>query len=106
MTSLGPVEISSLTGFAPVNYNRLRIREPFLPRFLATTMPITILALTIQNGRSETGGGLKIANSATSERIQLSDVVVKDSLAENLGGVHVVSASPKFDNVVVQNCSG
>jgi predicted outer membrane repeat protein len=63
--------------------------------------------VTIQNGRSETGGGLKIANSATSERVQLSDVVVKDSLAENLGGgIHVVSASPKFDNVVVQNCSG
>ena len=63
--------------------------------------------MTIQNGRSETGGGLKIANSATSERVQLSDVVVKDSLAENLGGgIHVVSASPKFDNVVVQNCSG
>jgi len=68
---------------------------------------VTISGVTIQNGRSETGGGLKIANSATSERVQLSDVVVKDSLAENLGGgIHVVSASPKFDNVVVQNCSG
>ena len=106
ITSLGPVEISSLTGLPDSTTIDCGYENHFAT-ISGDDDAVTISGVTIQNGRSETGGGLKIANSATSERVQLSDVVVKDSLAENLGGgIHVVSASPKFDNVVVQNCSG
>ena len=106
ITSLGSIEISSLTGSPKSTVIDCEYTDHFAT-ISGDDDDITITGVTIQNGRSETGGGLKIANSATSERIKLSDVVIQNSLAENLGGgIHVVSASPKFDNVVVQNCSG
>ena len=105
ITSLGSIEISSLTGVPDSTLIDCGYESNFAT--ISGDDAVIVSGVTIRNGRSETGGGIKIANSTTPERVQISDVVVKDSLAENLGGgVHVVTASPKFENVVVQNCSG
>jgi predicted outer membrane repeat protein len=102
--SLGSVEIVSLA----VSSDFTSIDCAYANNFVTISGDdkVSITGVTIQNGRSETGGGLKIENVQTLDSVTLSDVVVKDSMSQNLGGgIHVVNSFAKFENVLVQNCS-